>query len=172
LFHTEHCVTIDAPIELVYEVLADVVGYANLFPPTQEVVMLDEGPGYQIARLVVEVSGQMQTWTTRRDLDAEYRIIHYQQQETAPLMEAMGGEWRCFPLRAKQTQLVITHDFLPRAAVDGLVLGRFSPAEAEQMVCNAVEHNSVADLNAVKLEAERRVQAKSSDGERETSRPL
>ncbi|GCE49780.1 aromatase [Thermosporothrix hazakensis] len=158
MFHTEHCVTIDAPVEVVYNVLADVEGYAKLFPPTQEVIMLEEGADYQIAKLVVDVSGQIQSWTTRRDLDASNRIIRYQQIQTAPLMEQMGGEWRCFPLREKQTQLVLTHDFAPRAAVDGLVLGKYTPEQAEAMVRGAVEHNSVADLAAVKQEAERRFQ--------------
>lgn len=156
MFHTEHCVTIDASVEQAYEVLADVVGYANLFPPTQEVTMLEEGPDYQVAKLVVEVSGQIQSWTTRRNLDATHKIIHYQQLQTAPLWDAMSGEWRCFPLREKQTQLVITHDFALRSAVDGMVLGRFTPKEAEKLGRDAVEHNSVADLNAVKQEAERR----------------
>jgi ribosome-associated toxin RatA of RatAB toxin-antitoxin module len=166
MFHTEHCVTIEAPVEQVYEVLANVVGYANLFPPTQEVTMLEEGLGYQIARLVVEVSGQIQSWTTRRDLDATHKIIHYQQLQTAPLMDAMGGEWRCFPLREKQTQLVITHDFAPRSAVDGLVLGKYTPEEVEKMVRGAVEHNSVADLDAVKQESERRaVHTNASDAQ-------
>lgn len=160
MFHTEHCVTVDASIEQVYEVLADVEGYANLFPPTQSVTMIEQGPDYQIAKLVVEVSGQLQSWTTRRDLDAKHKIIHYQQLETAPLMDAMGGEWRCFSLRGEQTQLVITHDFAPRSPVDGMVLGRFTPEEVEKLVCGAVEHNSVADLNAVKEEAERRALSK------------
>lgn len=156
MFHTEHCVTIDAPVQVVYDVLADVEGYANLFPPTQAVTMIEQGHDYQIAKLVVNVGGALQSWTTRRDLDTRYHIIRYHQLQTAPLMEAMGGEWRCFPLRGEQTQLVITHDFAPRTAVDGLILGQFTSEQAEKMVREAVEHNSVADLSAVKQESERR----------------
>ncbi len=163
MFHTEHCITIDAPIQHVYDVLADVEGYANLFPPTQSVTMLEEGPNYQIAKLVVEVSGQIQSWTTRRDLDTDHKIIRYQQLQTAPLMEHMGGEWRCFTLKEKQTQLVITHDFAVRRAVDGLVLSKYTPEQAEKMVRGAVEHNSAADLDAVKQEAERRMRQIKAD---------
>ncbi|MBV9689291.1 MAG: aromatase/cyclase [Ktedonobacteraceae bacterium] len=155
MFHTEHCVTIDAPIQYVYDVLADVEGYAKLFPPTQAVTLLEVGPDYQIAKLVVEVSGQIQSWTTRRDLDVVHRIIRYQQLQTAPLLDHMGGEWRCFQLRGEQTQLVITHDFAVRTAVNGLVLGQYTPEQAEEMVRGAVERNSAADLDAVKKEAER-----------------
>jgi ribosome-associated toxin RatA of RatAB toxin-antitoxin module len=156
MFHTEHCITVDAPVQIVYEVLADVEGYANLFPPTQSVTMLEQGPDYQIAKLVVEVSGKIQSWITRRDLDRERGIIRYRQLETAPLVEYMGGEWRCFTLGKGQTQLVITHDFAPRKATDGLVLGQYTSEQVEEMLCGAVERNSVADLAAVKQESERR----------------
>lgn len=165
MFHTEHCVTIDAPVQYVYDVLADVEGYANLFPPTQSVTLLEQGADYQIARLVVDVSGQLQTWVTRRDMDATRKVIRYQQLETAPLVEHMGGEWRCFSLKEEQTQLVITHDFIVRKPVDGLVLGKFTPEQAEEMMRGAVERNSVADLDAVRKEAERRFQKGASKSE-------
>lgn len=156
MFHTEHCVSIEAPVDTVYDVLADVEGYANLFPPTQSSTLLEQGPDYQVAQLVVNVSGQIQTWTSRRDLDATRKTIRYRQLETAPLVESMGGEWRCFPLGEDRTQLVITHDFAPRVAKDGLLLGKYTNEQAEEMVKAAVERNSVADLEAVKSEAERR----------------
>jgi ribosome-associated toxin RatA of RatAB toxin-antitoxin module len=165
MFHTEHCITIDAPVQCVYDVLADVEGYAKLFPPTQSVTLLEEGPDYQIAELVVEVSGKIQSWTTRRDLDVAQGIIRYRQLKTAPLLDYMGGEWRCFAFKEEQTQLVITHDFAPRTAVDGLVLGQYTPEQAEEMVRGAVERNSTADLDAVKQEAERRVQQTRADAE-------
>jgi ribosome-associated toxin RatA of RatAB toxin-antitoxin module len=170
MFHTEHCITIDAPVQTVYEVLADVEGYSNLFPPTQSVTMLEQGPDYQIAKLVVEVSGQIQSWITRRDLDRERGIIRYRQLETAPLVQYMGGEWRCFPFGKEQTQLVITHDFAPREAVDGLVLGKYTSEQVEEMLCGAVERNSATDLAAVKQEAERRAsQINASNSDRQHS---
>ena len=43
MHHTEHAITIDAPLDAVYEILADVEGYARLFPPTQSVEILEEG---------------------------------------------------------------------------------------------------------------------------------
>ena len=156
MFHTDHCITSDAPVQIVYEVLADIEGYANLFPPTQSVTLLEQGPNYQIAKLVVDVNGQIQSWTTRRDLYSERGIIRYHQRETATLVHYMGGEWRCFPYGKEQTQLVLIHDFAPREAVDGLVLGQYTSEKVAEMVHAAVERNSVADLNAVKQEAERR----------------
>jgi aromatase len=149
--HTEHTVTVEASADVVYAVLADVEGYAKLFPPTESVTMLEEADAYQIARLVVDVSGQRQSWVSRRDLDRERRVIAYRQLENAPMVEYMGGEWRALPLGQNRTQLVITHDFAARPTSS-------VPAqeEATALLSAAVERNSHADLDAVRREAERR----------------
>jgi ribosome-associated toxin RatA of RatAB toxin-antitoxin module len=157
MHHEEHTVTVSAPLDLVWQILLDVEGYGDIFPPTQRVDLLESGDGYQIARLFVEVNGELNSWTSRRDIDSGRHVIAYRQLETAPIVGRMGGEWRAFALAPDRTQLVLTHDFEVRSAVDGLVAGRYAPNEAERLLCAAVERNSVADLNAVKSEAERRV---------------
>ncbi len=157
--HEEHTVTVAAPIEAVWQILLDVEGYADIFPPTQRVELEEVGDGYQIARLFVEVNGELNSWTSRRDIDAERHVIAYRQLETAPIVGRMGGEWRAFVLTGDRTQLVLTHDYEVRAPVNGLVAGRYAPTEAERLLRAAVERNSVADLEAVRSEAERRVRA-------------
>ncbi|MFD7710437.1 aromatase/cyclase [Streptomyces sp. NPDC059785] len=155
MHHTEHTVTVDAPAATVWDVLVDVEGYARIFPPTEEVRMLEESPKHQIARLTVDVNGEAQSWISRRDIDTDRRVIAYRQLENAPMMGYMGGEWRALPIDESTTQLVLTHDFEPRDAVEGLVAGKFTYDEADAMIKAAVERNSVADLGAVKEEAER-----------------
>ncbi|MFI6350045.1 aromatase/cyclase [Streptomyces sp. NPDC050560] len=154
--HVEHTVTVNAPAAIVWEVLADVEGYADIFPPTQKAEVIERGPGYEVARLHVDVAGETTSWTSRRDLDEERRVIAYRQLETAPIVGSMGGEWRALPLAEDRTQLVLTHDFVPREPVDGLVAGRLTPDEARRTLEAAVERNSVADLNAVRDQAELR----------------
>jgi aromatase len=151
MFHTEHTVTVESPADVVYAVLADISGYANLFPPTRESTILEESETHQIARLVVDVSGQEQSWVSRRDLDREHRTIAYRQLENAPMIEFMGGEWRALPLDERRTQLVITHDFAARAT-DAVP----SKEKADELLAAAVERNSHADLDAVRKESERR----------------
>ncbi|WP_039937304.1 aromatase/cyclase [Streptomyces himastatinicus] len=155
MHHTEHTVTVDAPAEVVWKVLVDVEGYARIFPPTQEVVMLEESPQHQIARLTVDVNGEIQSWVSRRDIDSTRKVIAYRQLENAPMMGYMGGEWRALAIDDTTTQLVLTHDFKPRDPVDGKVAGKFTYAEADEMIKAAVERNSVADLGAVKEQAEK-----------------
>ncbi|MET8745887.1 aromatase/cyclase [Streptomyces sp. NPDC004728] len=154
LFHTEHTMTVEAHADVVYAVLADIEGYARLFPPTESSTLLEETDTHQIARLVVDVSGQLQSWVTRRDLDRERRTIAYRQLENAPMIEFMGGEWRALPLGENRTQLVITHDFAARST-DAVP----SQEKASALLEAAVDRNSHADLDAVRKEAERRAQA-------------
>lgn len=153
MIHTEHTVTVAAPADVVYVVLADIERYAELFPPTRGSVLLEESETHQIARLTVDVSGQLQSWVTRRDLDRERRVIAYRQLENAPMIKFMGGEWRALPLGDDRTQLVITHDFAARAT-DAVP----SEETASELLAAAVDRNSHADLDAVRKESERRAQ--------------
>ncbi|MCE7003237.1 aromatase/cyclase [Kibdelosporangium philippinense] len=154
MFHTEHTVTVNANADIVYEVLADIEGYAKLFPPTESSTMLEESETHQIARLVVDVSGQIQSWVTRRDLDRPNRTISYRQLDNAAMVKYMGGQWRALPLDGDRTQLVITHDFAARPTEQVP-----SQEEATRLLQAAVENNSHADLAAVRDEAEKRAQA-------------
>ncbi|RAJ32105.1 ribosome-associated toxin RatA of RatAB toxin-antitoxin module [Kitasatospora sp. SolWspMP-SS2h] len=151
MYHTEHTVTVEASADVVYEVLADIGGYAKLFPPTEASVLLEESETHQIARLVVDVSGQRQSWVTRRDLDRARRTISYRQLDNAPMVEFMGGDWRALPLDEHRTQLVITHDFAARPTEQVP-----SREKATELLRAAVERNSHADLDAVRQESERR----------------
>lgn len=151
MFHTEHTVTVEAPADVVYAVLEDIEGYCKLFPPTESSTLLEQSDTHQIARLVVDVSGQTQSWVTRRDLDSRRRVIAYRQLDNAPMIQYMGGEWRALPLDDTHTQLVITHDFAARAT-------EAVPSEerATELLRAAVDRNSHADLDAVRAESERR----------------
>jgi aromatase len=152
--HTEHTVTVNAPVDLVYDILVDVEGYARIFPPTESVKLIESGDNYQIARLVVDVGGEQMSWITRRDLDPKRRVIAYQQLETAPLVAHMSGEWRALELDESRTQLVLTHDFKARRPADG----RCTEQKALELVQTAVERNSHDDLAAVQQEASRRAE--------------
>ncbi len=155
MHHAEHAVTVNAPIDTVWAVLLDVARYADIFPPTQQVDLLEESDTHQIARLVVDVNGELASWTSRRDINTDDHIISYRQLDTAPIVGSMGGQWRAFPLPGDATQLVLTHDFRIRTPVNGVVAERFTAEEADELLQSVVERNSVADLAAVKMDAER-----------------
>lgn len=156
--HTEHTVTVAAPRDMVWQLLVDVENYPNLFTATKSAEIIETGDSYELVKLEVDVSGKLQAWTSRRDIDPVHGVIAYRQLQTAPIVEHMGGEWRVFPLGLDRTQLVITHDFAARKAdSNGLVANEFTFEQAHEMLATAVERNSVAHLGAIKTEAELRV---------------
>lgn len=164
--HTEHTTTVDASQSIVWELLADIESYPSLFSATQSVTIVEGSPEYQLAELVVDVSGELQSWTTRRDLDAALGVIKYRQLQTAPLVQHMGGEWRALPLGPNRTQLVLTHDFAAKQeSEDGAkVAGKYSSEEAHQLLADAVENNSVAHLAAIRDVCERRAEVTAAAG--------
>lgn len=135
----------------------DAKRYARIFPTTQKVKILEKPTTHQTARLVVDVNEEIQSWVPRRDIDKDRHVIAYRQLENAPLMGYMGGQWRALILGDDTTQLARTHDFKPRAPVDGKILGKNAFEEADASLCAAVDRNSEADLDAVEIEAEKRV---------------
>ncbi|MEU3561860.1 aromatase/cyclase [Kitasatospora sp. NPDC006786] len=154
--HKEHAITINAPVEKVWDVLVDVEGYARIFPQTHEVQITESSPTHQIVRIVAEVAGQKQSWVSRRDIDQDRRVIAYEQLEKAQLMSHMGGEWRVRELADGSTELVITHDFAPQEGlVGGLIGAKPGDEDLGEVLSRAVDQISHKDLAAVKAEAER-----------------
>lgn len=60
--HTEHTVTVATSVDLVWEILLDVEGYAKIFPPTEDVQLLESSAEHQVARLTVRVNDEVQSW--------------------------------------------------------------------------------------------------------------
>ncbi|MCK7625842.1 aromatase/cyclase [Streptomyces sp. RS10V-4] len=159
MHHVEHTVTVAAPVDVVWDVLLDVRGHERILGSVHAAEVLASSGTHQLVRLTVEVNtGVVHTWVTRRDIDADARVIAFRQvEDLAPLVRHMGGEWRAFPLGADRTQLVLTQDYAAREPVDGLVAGRFTPEATEQMLHGVTERNGTGDLAGVRAEAERRV---------------
>jgi aromatase len=148
---TEHSVTVAAPPDTVYALVADVTAWPQVFGPTVHVEVLEEshgddgtGTGEQLLRIWAIANEQVRTWTSRRTLDARARVITFRQVVSAAPVATMGGTWRVEPLEDGTTRVVLLHDY--RAVNDD--------PEAEQLIERAVDRNSVAELAALKNAAE------------------
>ncbi|MFD5769996.1 aromatase/cyclase [Streptomyces sp. NPDC127049] len=144
---TEHTVTVGAPAAAVYDLIADVSAWPQVFGPTVHVEVLDEAPpggGEQHLRIWAIANGQVRTWTSRRTLDPVARTVRFRQVVTAAPVASMGGEWRVEPAGDGTTRVVLLHDY--RAVGD-------DPA-AEELIEQAVDRNSRAELTALKHAAE------------------
>lgn len=145
---TEHSVDVAAPPADVYRLVADVSAWPQVFEPTVHVEILQDADhdlgGEQTLRIWATAQGQVKSWTSRRVLDPAARTIVFRQVVSAPPVASMGGEWRVEERDDGTSRVVLLHDY---RAVD-------DDPEAEALIARAVEHNSTAELGALKKAAE------------------
>ncbi|MFG2885278.1 aromatase/cyclase [Streptomyces sp. NPDC048297] len=148
---TEHAITVSAPPDAVYALVADVSGWPQVFGPTVHVEVLEEkagdgpdGTGEQLLRIWALANDQVRTWTSRRVLDPRARTITFRQVVSAAPVATMGGTWRVEPVDDGTTRVVLLHDY---RAID-------DDPKAEELIERAVDRNSVAELAALKKAAE------------------
>ncbi|MER7111614.1 aromatase/cyclase [Streptomyces sp. NPDC000229] len=144
---TEHSITVAASPATIYDLVADVSAWPQVFGPTVHVEVLEEAPetgGEQLLRIWAIANEKVRTWTSRRTLDPASRTITFRQVASAAPVASMGGEWRVEPLEDGRTRVVLLHDY--RATGD-------DPA-AEELIEQAVDRNSRAELAALKNAAE------------------
>lgn len=132
-----HSRVIPAPVQTVYDLVADVRRWPVIFEPSLHVHHLEVGEHSERFQLWALVNGGVRTWTSRRTLDSRQRRIEFTQERTQPPFAAMSGEWAFRALSGNRSAVVLTHRF---TAVDG---------ESLDAVITAVDRNSEKELDAL-----------------------
>src|SRR4051794_34497189 len=88
---TEHEITIEAPAEVVYKLIADVGNWPRLFPPTVYVDHVEKLGDDERIRIWATANGEVKTWTSRRSLDPVGLRVDFRQEVSSPPVAAMGG---------------------------------------------------------------------------------
>ncbi len=140
----EHEITVDAPADALYGLIADVANWPRLFPPTVHVEYLERGDTAERIQIWATANGTAKTWTSRRELDPGALRIGFRQERSAPPVGAMGGTWVVEPLSASTSRVRLLHDY--RAATD-------DPADLD-WIDQAVDRNSRSELAALRANAE------------------
>ncbi|MEU6393868.1 aromatase/cyclase [Streptomyces sp. NPDC046939] len=140
----EHEITIDAPATAIYRMLADVVHWPRVFPPTIHVDREATGAGQERIRIWATANGAAKTWTSRRTLDPQDLRITFRQEVSAPPVATMGGAWLIEPLTADRARVRLLHDY---SAIDD------DPHDL-LWIERAVDKNSTAELAALKANIE------------------
>ncbi|HET7017412.1 MAG TPA: FAD-dependent monooxygenase [Streptosporangiaceae bacterium] len=141
---TEHEITVDAPAERVYALIADVTGWPQTFPPTVHAEVVEAGGNSELIRIWATANGAAKTWTSRRQHDPEHLAVTFRQERSAPPVGGMGGKWVVEPVSQSQCRVRLLHDFF--AATD-------DPADLD-WISQAVDRNSGSELQALKASAE------------------
>ncbi|WP_020672332.1 aromatase/cyclase [Amycolatopsis nigrescens] len=138
-----HETTVHAPADAVYRLIADVLNWPRLFPPTVYVDQVETCGRQERIRIWAMANGRPKSWTSRRTLLPEQRRIEFRQEVSAHPVATMGGAWQVDPLPSG-AKVLLWHDY--RAATD-------DPADLA-WIDEAVDRNSRSELAALKSTVE------------------
>ncbi|MFO7284410.1 MAG: aromatase/cyclase [Thermobifida fusca] len=139
-----HTIVVQAPAARVYELIADVEQWPQLFPPTIHAERIEHSGNQERIRIWATANGDVKGWTSRRTLDPAARRIDFRQEVSAPPVAAMGGSWILEPLDEHSCRVALLHDY---RAVD-------DDPEKLEWISQAVDRNSTAELAALKTGVE------------------
>ncbi|MFB6889262.1 aromatase/cyclase [Kitasatospora sp. NPDC056327] len=140
----EHEITVEAPAEAVYRLIAEVENWPLIFPPTVFVDHLERGEGEERIRIWATANGEAKQWTSRRTLDPAALRITFRQEVSTPPVASMGGAWIVEPLSGTLSRVRLLHDY--RAVDDA--------PEGLRWIEEAVDRNSRTELAALKRNVE------------------
>ncbi|MGH3710064.1 MAG: aromatase/cyclase [Pseudonocardiaceae bacterium] len=140
----EHEIKVLAPSETVYQIIAEVANWPQIFPPSVHVEYLERGAEEELIQIWATANGEAKTWTSRRVLDSTALRVEFRQEVSQPPVGAMGGAWVVEPISDGESLVRLQHDY---RAVDD------DPKKLDWIEM-AVDRNSRAELAALKTNAE------------------
>lgn len=144
IHNVEHEVIIDVPAGRVYQLIADVEKWPEIFPPTVHAERAGQDGSSEQIRIWATANGTAKTWTSRREHDAERMSIAFRQERSQHPLGGMGGMWVVQPIPGSRCRVRLLHDYF--ATSD-------DPADLD-WISRAVDGNSTAELQALKSSAE------------------
>jgi aromatase len=140
----EHQISVGAPAGRVYELIADVGNWPQMFGPTVHAEQVERDGAAERIRIWATANGAAKTWLSRRHLDPAAHSISFRQERSQHPVGGMGGTWIIEPVTEGTCRVRLLHDFF---AATG------DPADVE-WISRAVDRNSTAELAALKAAAE------------------
>ncbi|MET8829873.1 aromatase/cyclase [Streptomyces sp. NPDC004610] len=140
----EHEITVGAPAPAVYRLLADVVNWPRIFPPTIHVDRVEHSGDQERIRIWATAGDEAKHWTSRRTLDPDGLRVTFRQEISAPPVAAMGGAWIIERLGEHSSRVRLLHDY---RAIDD------DPASLA-WIDAAVDRNSRSELAALRTNVE------------------
>jgi aromatase len=137
--YTDHHIAVEAPVDAVFEVVADVRRWPQFFGPTVHADYVTANDHEEEIHLWATANGEVRDWISRRRLDRRAGRIRFEQTTPAEPLLSMGGEWIITPDGSGGSLVRLLHDF--QVAGDD--------ADAIGWVHQAVDRNSTEELRAV-----------------------
>jgi aromatase len=138
-----HTVRVDAPPRRVYQLIADVNRWPQIFDPTVTVEHLGFDGSAERVRVWELINGEVQSCISNRELNPNRLQVRFRQEDSPHPVASMGGLWLVLP---KGSGSLVALDHYYRVVDD-------NPADA-QWLAEAIDRNSVAVLTALRETAE------------------
>jgi aromatase len=142
--HVEHDITVATSAADTYRLLAEVVNWPRIFPPTVHVEHLEQDGRHERIRVWATANGAVRSWTSRRVLDPAALRIDFRQEVSPAPVAAMAGAWVVEPLGERACRVRLRHDY---RAIDDV-------PEDLARIDQAVDTNSRSELAALKSTVE------------------
>jgi aromatase len=152
----EHVIDVDATADAAFELCVNVAHWPEVFPPCLDARVIEESDSKQKIFLTARANDQVFSWESERRIDRIARRITFSQATPSPLVEYMRGEWEV-NTRDKKTVIRLSHDFMVRDPVAGLVMGVNTSDDAMAFMRKTVDENSTRELNAIAAHLQRGV---------------
>lgn len=143
--HMEHRISVAAPPQLVFDLVADVRRWPHVFPPTVHAEQVERLADGERIRIWATANGEPKAWVSRRRVDRDRLWVSFRQEMSQAPVAAMGGEWIFTPNSDGTTEVRLLHDFDAVGEDPGAV----------EWIRRAVDSNSEAELAALRTAAER-----------------
>jgi len=161
-----HSIVCDAPASAVYDVIADVGRWPQLFESCVSVAVLEARGDSELVRIEALQEGVPVAWETMRTYVDSTFTIDFWLVIPMPLLESMSGQWRVIPLDLKRSVLTVTRTFELCAAIDGIRDGIATPRQALAFIQRFIAETSESELRAIKsfveVEDERRLRLRTT----------
>ncbi|WP_171171530.1 SRPBCC family protein [Streptomyces sp. I05A-00742] len=139
-----HTVTVRAPAERVYALVAGAEDWPRIFPPMVHVECAERAGRRDVIRVWAIADGTTRGCVARRVLTPERGCIRFRQEVPPPPLAYLGGRWIVEPVSPRSCRVRLLHEF---RAVDD------DPRQLARIV-ESVGRRARADLRALRHSAE------------------
>ncbi|WET83079.1 aromatase/cyclase [Amycolatopsis sp. QT-25] len=134
--YSTHSITVPAPVDQVYDLVAKAADWPALFPPTVHIEHLERGETLERFHIWALANNGVKDWVSRRTLDRVARVITFRQEVSRPPVAAMSGTWLFTPTADGGTAVELRHEYTPVDDDPG----------ASAWIRQALDTNSAAEL--------------------------
>ncbi|MGO6747876.1 SRPBCC family protein [Rhizobium ruizarguesonis] len=149
LYRSSHATLCEAPADLVFPFVADPTRWPGLFKPCLAVETLPPDGDWNVVKIHADQGGREVSWTSRRRVNADARIVDYELADSMPYTDAMRGRWRVVPLGPRRSLLAVDRIWSIADPMAPLHEGITSSSDAAAFIARFVDTNARREMDEI-----------------------